>query len=51
VYGTAASLVVALLWVYYSAQIVLLGAEFTCVYAQRRGSFRSRADLKSRRAA
>ena len=29
VYGAAGSLVVVLLWVYYSAQIVLLGAEFT----------------------
>jgi membrane protein len=47
VYGTAASLVVALLWVYYSAQIVLLGAEFTRVYAQRRGSFRFGNNKKS----
>jgi membrane protein len=28
-FGAAASLVVVLIWVYYSAQIVLLGAEFT----------------------
>ena len=28
-YGAASSLVVVLIWVYYSAQIVLLGAEFT----------------------
>ena len=27
-----------LLWVYYSAQIFLLGAEFTWVYAKRHGS-------------
>jgi len=37
-FGAAASLVVLLLWVYYSAQIFLLGAEFTWVYAQRYGS-------------
>jgi membrane protein len=34
-YGAAASLVVLLIWVYYSAQILLLGAEFTHVYASR----------------
>jgi membrane protein len=37
-YGAAGSFVVLLLWVYYSAQIFLLGAEFTCVFAYRRGS-------------
>ena len=36
-YGAAGSLMVLLLWVYYSCQIVLLGAEFTRVYAQRTG--------------
>ena len=35
-YGSAGSLVVLLLWVYYSAQIFLLGAEFTQVYANRK---------------
>jgi membrane protein len=36
-FGAAASLVVLLIWVYYSAQIVLLGAEFTHAYAKRYG--------------
>jgi membrane protein len=37
-YGAAASIVVLLVWVYYSAQIVLFGAELTRVYAEQRGS-------------
>jgi membrane protein len=37
-YGAAASLVVLLVWMYYSAQIFLLGAEFTWLYAHSRGS-------------
>jgi membrane protein len=37
-YGAAGGLIVLLLWVYYSAQIFLLGAEFTKVYANRLGS-------------
>lgn len=37
-YGAAGSLVALLLWVYYSAQIILLGAEFTQAYARRYGS-------------
>ena len=40
VYGAAGSLVLLLLWIYYSAQILFLGAEFTEVYARRRGSRR-----------
>jgi membrane protein len=40
-YGAAASIVVVLIWVYYSAQLVLLGAEFTNVYARRYGSQRN----------
>jgi membrane protein len=36
-YGAASSLVVVLIWVYYSAQLVLLGAEFTNVRAKQRG--------------
>jgi membrane protein len=39
-FGAAGSLVVLLLWVYYSAQIFLFGAEFTRSYAYRFGSFR-----------
>lgn len=37
-YGAAGSLVVVVLWIYYSAQILFLGAEFTQVYANRFGS-------------
>lgn len=37
-YGAAGSLIVFLAWVYYSAQIILLGAEFTQVYSQMYGS-------------
>jgi membrane protein len=35
-YGAAGSVIVLLTWVYYSAQIVLLGAELTRVYAEHR---------------
>jgi membrane protein len=38
VYGAAGSLAVLLIWIYYSAQILFFGAEFTQVYAKRRGS-------------
>ena len=40
VFGAAGSLVVVFVWVYYSAQIFLLGAEFTRVYAHTYGSLR-----------
>jgi len=36
-YGAAGSIIVLVVWVYYAAQILLLGAEFTQVYARRRG--------------
>lgn len=39
-FGAAGSLVLLLVWVYYSAQIFLLGAEFTWVYAHALGSRR-----------
>lgn len=41
VFGAAASLVVLMLWVYFSAQIFLFGAEITSVYAHRHGSLRA----------
>ena len=37
VYGAASSLIVALVWIYYSTQILMFGAEFTKVYANRYG--------------
>lgn len=40
-FGAAGSLVVVLVWVYYSAQIFLLGAEFTWAYAHAWGSRRA----------
>jgi membrane protein len=40
-YGAAGSLVVVLIWVYYSAQVFLLGAEFTWAYAKSFGSMKA----------
>jgi len=37
-YGAAGSLVILLVWVYYSAQVLLFGAEFTRAYTHRFGS-------------
>lgn len=37
-FGAAGSLVVLVAWIYYSAQIFLFGAEYTWIYANRRGS-------------
>lgn len=45
-YGAAGSLVVFLVWVYYSAQIFFFGSEFTRTYAERHGS---RAQARERR--
>lgn len=39
-YGAAASIVVVLIWVYYSAQILLMGAEITHAFAMYQGSLR-----------
>jgi len=36
--GAAGALIVVLLWIYHSAQIFLLGAQFTKIYASRRGT-------------
>jgi len=45
-FGAAGSLVLVLLWVYYSAQILLFGAEFTQVYARSHGSLKEEAGEK-----
>ena len=44
-FGAAGSLAVIFVWVYYSAQIFLLGAEFTWVYARQFGSLRGNQAL------
>lgn len=44
-YGAAGALVMLLVWVYYSAQIFLLGAEFTQVFARTRGTRRKERGL------
>lgn len=44
-YGAAGGLILLLMWVYYSAQVFLLGAEFTKVYACRFGSQRDCEDI------
>lgn len=52
-FGAAGTVVILLMWVYYSAQIVLFGAEFTRLYAERSGRLASpmevaiRADAQS----
>jgi len=48
-FGAAGSLVVVLIWVYYSAQIFLMGAEFTWVYARTFGS--RKGELQAEKAA
>jgi len=50
-FGAAGSLVIVLVWVYYSAQIFLLGAEFTKTYAYRHGSRMAQARPVEKQAA
>jgi len=45
-YGAAGGLIALLLWIYYSAQIFLFGAEFTKAYASRKGSQQDNENLK-----
>ncbi|MFT3717628.1 YihY/virulence factor BrkB family protein [Pseudorhodoferax sp.] len=40
-FGAAGSVIVIFVWVYYSAQVFLLGAEFTWLYARQYGSMRN----------
>ncbi len=48
-YGAAGSLIIVLIWVYYSAQVFFFGAEFTKVYAETFGSQKSTADSQNKR--
>jgi membrane protein len=45
-YGAAASVIVVLIWVYYSSQIILMGAEVTRAFAEHRGSKRQKANAE-----
>ena len=47
-YGAAASIVVLIAWVYYSAQIFFLGAEFTRQFALRHGTQQHKAQTATR---
>ena len=47
-YGAAASIVALLIWVYYTSQIVLMGAEVTHAYAKHEGSIRQRRSRDGR---
>ncbi|MEA2864102.1 MAG: rane protein [Bradyrhizobium sp.] len=41
-YGAAASIIVVLIWVYYTSQIILMGAEITHAFAAHKGSIKKR---------
>jgi membrane protein len=41
-YGAAASIIVVLIWVYYTSQIILMGAEITHAFAKHKGSIKNR---------
>jgi membrane protein len=41
-YGAAASIIIVLIWVYYSSLIILMGAEVTHSFAKHRGSIKRR---------
>ena len=45
-FGAAGALAVVLLWVYYSSQIFLLGAEFTRAYAEQHGTRKEQVALE-----
>lgn len=49
-YGAAGSLVILLVWVYWSAQILFLGAEYTQVYARTYGSLKGDTSKREARA-
>jgi membrane protein len=51
-YGAAASIIVVLIWVYYTSQIILMGAEVTRAFAMHRGSIKRRqtSDPSTRKA-
>jgi membrane protein len=47
-YGAAASIIVVLIWVYYSSQIILMGAELTHAFAKHQGSIKIREQAGQR---
>ena len=49
-YGAAASIVVVLIWVYYTSQIILMGAEITHSYAKHNGSLKGATHHAAERA-
>jgi membrane protein len=48
-YGAAASIIVVLIWVYYTSQIILMGAEVTRAFAMHRGSIKRRQTVNPSR--